>query len=727
MAAGLAGALALALVAVSIVSVVAALRIARSRDQAVQAEKEGAIKLRDSYIAQARAARRTARAGQRIDALAALRKAAALEPTSEARNEAIAALTLPDLQVETSLPSRGRAAAPVAFDPANQRYAAETAAGEILIRSLDEKSPPITLPAPESAAAACFLTPFAGDGRFLAVRHLPGDRLRVWDLTTATLVCEFTDRPTGGIDPTFATDCAIRPDEKVLALGLPEGGVSFHDLSEHGKEIGRLATGSVPAFIAFAPGGKRVAVIGRDAKTVDVFEVATGQKLFSVPHGAVVISADFSPDGQIMASGGKDGLIHLSDANSGALRQVLRGHRNRIGQVVFQPGGLMLASTGEDNTVRLWSARDGRPLVYQPAQGREPVLRFSADGTRLFTGSYATEPLLLRILAPEAWLCLHTPPPEAGEESSVIGALDVSPDGRLVAATTNAAVHVLEAGGGEELATIAFDGRARKSAMFDPRGGALYVSSLTTALIRHGYAWEEVAGAGPHFKLGAPVVLDKASGFFLSGVRADGRVLGLTSPRGNQVRLIPPEPTDRPPIVFSPAPGVRQVTLSADGLWAITNTDGFSGEKEVVKLWSANSGALVRDMDELGESGIAAFRPDSRQFFATGNRGGGLFEPPSGKPGPALSGEPAEESEFAVYSPKGNILALLVGDRVHLLDPATAHALAVLEAPDPLDGQATLVFAPDGESLFVMASDGAVTRWNLRALHRELANLGLDW
>jgi len=62
-----------------------------------------------------------------------------------------------------------------------------------------------------------------------------------------------------------------------------------------------------------------------------------------------------------------------------------------------------------------------------------------------------------------------------------------------------------------------------------------------------------------------------------------------------------------------------------------------------------------------------------------------------------------------------------------LLDPATAHALAVLEAPDPLDGQATLVFAPDGESLFVMASDGAVTRWNLRALHRELANLGLDW
>ena len=79
------------------------------------------------------------------------------------------------------------------------------------------------------------------------------------------------------------------------------------------------------------------------------------------------------------------------------------------------------------------------------------------------------------------------------------------------------------------------------------------------------------------------------------------------------------------------------------------------------------------------------------------------------------------------YSPRGNVLALLVGDRIHLLDASTAKALAVLEAPDPLDGQATLVFGPDGESIFVMASDGAVTRWDLRALHRELAPLGLDW
>ncbi len=727
MAAGLAGALALALVAVSVISVIAAVRIARSRDQAVAAEKEGAIKLRDSYIAQARAARRTARAGQRLDALAALRKAAALEPTAEARTEAIAALALADLQVEKTLPSRSRAASSVAFDPVNQRYAAETAPGEITIRGLEEKSAPITLPAPDGAAAACFLTPFAGDGRYLAVRHLPGDRLRVWDLNAATLVCEFTDRPTGGIDPTFATDCALRPDGQVLALGLPAGGVSFHDLRDHGREIGRLATGSVPSFLAYDPAGQRLAVIGRDAKDVRVFDLATGRQVSAVPHGAVVISADFSSDGKTLASGGKDGLIHLSDAASGAPRQILRGHRNRISQVVFQPGGLLLASTGEDNTIRLWSARDGRPLVHLPAQGREPVLRFSADGSRLFTGSYATEPLILRLHAPEAWTVLHAPPPDAGEESSVIGALDVSPDGKLLAATTNAAVHVIDANRGGELVAIEFDGRARKTAAFDPRGGALFVSSFTTALIRRDYRWEEGGAAGERLKLGDPVVLDKAEGFLLSGIRADGRVLGLTSPRGNLVRLISPESPETPGVVLKPAPGARQVTLSADGLWAITNTDGFSGEKEVVKLWSAGSGALVRDLDELGESGVAALRTDSHQFFANGNRGGGLFELPSLKPGPPLSGEPADECEWAVYSPKGNVLAMLAGDRIHLIDPSSARALAVLEPPDPLDGQATLMFSPDEEFIFVTASDGTVTRWNLRALHRELANLGLDW
>jgi eukaryotic-like serine/threonine-protein kinase len=727
MAAGLAGALALALVAVSVVSVVAALRIARSRDQAVAAEKEGAIKLRDSYVAQARAARRTARAGQRVEALSALRKAAALEPTAEARTEAIAALALADLQVESSLPSRSRAASPVAFDPVNQRCAAETAPGEISIRALDGKSAPITLPAPAGAAAACFLTPFAGDGRFLAVRHLPGDRLRVWDLNSATLVCDFTDRATGGIDPTFATDCALRPDGQMLALGLPSGGVSFHDLRDGGREIGRLATGSVPAFLCYDPDGRRLAVIGRDATEVQVFDVATGRQLYAVPHGVVVISADFSPDGKTLASGGKDGLIHFSDAATGAARQTLRGHRNRIGQVIYDPGGQLLASTGEDNTIRLWSARDGRPLVHLPAQGREPVLRFSADGSRLFTGSYATEPLMLRILAPEAWTVLHAPPPDAGEESSVIGALDVSPDGRLVAATTNAAVHVIDAKLGGELAAIEFDGKARKTAMFDPRGGALYVSSFTTALIRRGLGWEEKKGGPPRLMLGEPVVLDRSPGFFLSGIRADGRVLGMTSPRGNKVHLISAEHPELAPIVCSPAPGVRQVTLSADGRWAITNTDGFSGEHEVAKLWSAESGALVRDMEQLGESGVAAFRPDSRQFFGNGNHGGGLFEVPSIAAGPALSGEPADESEWAVYSPKGNVLALLVGDRIHLIDSANARALAVLEPPEPLDGQATLIFSPDGECIFVTASDGTVTRWNLRALHRELAELGLDW
>ena len=726
-AAILAGALVLALVAASAISIVAALRIARSRDQAVQAEKDGAIKLRDSYIAQARAARRTARAGQRIEALAVLRKAAAIEPTIEARNEAIAALTLPDLQVDKSLPSRGRAAAPVAFDPVNQRYAAETEPGVIVVRSLAEGVAPVTLPAPEGNAAACFLTPFAGNGRYLAVRHLPGDRLRVWDLPNATIVCDLPQRPTGGIDPTFATDCAIRPDGKVLALGLPDGGVSFHDLQNQGKQIETLATDVVPAFLAYDPKGERLAVIGRDAKSVEIFDVATGRKLATIPHGSVVIGADFSPDGKMVASGGKDGLIHLSDAGSGALQHVLRGHRNRIAQVIFHPGGQVLASTGEDNTIRLWSVRDGRALVNLTAQGREPVLRFSVDGSQLFTGSYATEPLLLRVIAPDAWTRLHSPPRDSGEESSVIAALDVSPDGRLVAAATNAAVHVLDAATGEELAAIEFDDRARKTARFDPRGGALYVSSFSTALIRRDIAWKNSSGLPPRLDLGAPVVLDRSPGFFLSGVRADGRVLALNSPRGNEVRLLWSESPDRAPIVLAPAPGVRQVTLSADGRWAITNTDGFSGAKEVVKLWSAESGKLIRDMDELGECGIAAFRPDNRQFYANGNHGGGLFEVPSIQLGPALTGEPAEENEYATYSPKGNVLALLVGDRIHLLDASTAKALAVLEAPDPLDGQATLVFGPDGESIFVMASDGAVTRWDLRALHRELAPLGLDW
>ena len=81
--------------------------------------------LRDSYLAQARAGRPTGRPGHRLDSLDALAKAAAIRPSIELRNEAIAALALPDLRVVKRIDT-GFASAPNGAEAIGVTVAAPT-------------------------------------------------------------------------------------------------------------------------------------------------------------------------------------------------------------------------------------------------------------------------------------------------------------------------------------------------------------------------------------------------------------------------------------------------------------------------------------------------------------------------------------------------------------------------------------------------------------------------
>ncbi|MHC4991050.1 MAG: serine/threonine-protein kinase [Planctomycetota bacterium] len=76
----------------------------RQRDVARSALDEAEQALWDSYLAQARASRSTNRPGRRFAALEVLGRAAALRPTAELRDEAIACMALSDVQMLSSFP-----------------------------------------------------------------------------------------------------------------------------------------------------------------------------------------------------------------------------------------------------------------------------------------------------------------------------------------------------------------------------------------------------------------------------------------------------------------------------------------------------------------------------------------------------------------------------------------------------------------------------------------------
>ncbi len=82
-------------------------------------------------------------------------------------------------------------------------------------------------------------------------------------------------------------------------------------------------------------------------------------------HSNAVTSVSFSPNGQRLASGSKDGTIKLWICDGREL-QTLQGHSDEVYSVSFSPNGQTIASASADKTVKLWSL-EGKEL--QTLQG----------------------------------------------------------------------------------------------------------------------------------------------------------------------------------------------------------------------------------------------------------------------------------------------------------------------------------------------------------------------
>src|SRR5262249_33034877 len=103
-----------------------------NRRQAEDAERDRREQLWRSDLARAQALRWSGRAGRRFESLAALRQAAAIRPSLELRNEAIACMALMDLRVASQWQLQPPAAA--SFDNALERYAVSDHEGTIIVR-----------------------------------------------------------------------------------------------------------------------------------------------------------------------------------------------------------------------------------------------------------------------------------------------------------------------------------------------------------------------------------------------------------------------------------------------------------------------------------------------------------------------------------------------------------------------------------------------------------------
>jgi eukaryotic-like serine/threonine-protein kinase len=194
----------------------------------------------------------------------------------------------------------------------------------------------------------------SADGKNLVMGCDNGD-VKFWDVAAEKVLWTLKAHQT----PVWTL--ALSPRGDLLATGSDDQAVVW-DVKTQQKVHALHETGGVRA-LAFDPEGEKLATGGRNG-AVKVWDTHTGAKLFEVAgHSGSVVAIAYAPDGKTLATAGGDKTIKLWDAAKGGPKLTLAGHESGVYGIAFAPTGRYLASGGWDHTVRLWDLDSGSQLA----------------------------------------------------------------------------------------------------------------------------------------------------------------------------------------------------------------------------------------------------------------------------------------------------------------------------------------------------------------------------
>jgi WD40 repeat protein len=264
---------------------------------------------------------------------------------------------------------------------------------------------------------------FSPNGKILAVNAIPGlnssiHYLRIWDIDKGHLI---HNGQTGGSLSSFSP-CgrylATSGGSGLVCLLSPTTGKSFHEFK---RSIRGLSS------IRFSQSAGHFATVNcQGMKTVQLWNIATGEPGHTLKNSDLVISHCFSPCGRYFATGCWDYTARLFDVTTGGLIQQFIGC-----EVDFDSKGELLA-TADHCAVHLWSLKTGskrgsidtiRSVLSNPA------LSFSACGSFLAIGCNGIWEKIVKIYHVATGSCIKVIEKFEGE----VKLIKFSPSGRYLA------------------------------------------------------------------------------------------------------------------------------------------------------------------------------------------------------------------------------------------------------------------------------------------------------
>jgi WD40 repeat protein/serine/threonine protein kinase len=447
----------------------------------------------------------------------------------------------------------------------------------------------------------------------------------------------------------------------------------------------------------FSPNGGLLATAGKDA-TAALWNVSDGQLVARLMgHTGEVNAVRFTPDGRLLATCSDDKTVRVWDVSTGQEKAVLRGHEHFVYCLAISSDGKLLASGSRDATVKLWDVETMRCVrTLTGHNGTIGSLAFSTDGTTLASADTA-----VRLWDTTTWQQTGSLPDHAG----TIVAIAVSRDGHLIATTDDErSVKLWDSESGLRVATLEGHREVIQRMAFAPNGKYLVSASKDqTARI-----WDlERRGL-------LRVLRGHTDRVWTVSISPDSSTIASADADGN-LKLWTHPPQSSAVVTQEHSAPVVAAALSGRGDVFATSAETDPGQ---VTLWNLSQAGF-----DGGEPITAAEAVRSLKFLpATETLVGG------GKYGNVQTLSPVE-ADWPKYrsgttlatsiSPDGRLLAA-GGDHQRVVLWRTDRRELVAELAGHTNGVIGLSFSPDGRLLASSSHDQTIRIWGVddhRLLH----------